>query len=389
MGTAEVAPGCVLLDDAEGRIAVTEISVGSEPVAAGNVDLTAWTPPPLVPEPETVPPAVEVLGRRDLGRRISIPPASGEGLVVIVDHAGKVRAFDSQAAERWAFDTGALCASRPAVDGPVVFAATARGGLVKLAAADGRLLVSRELGERVTSQLAVFRDASGRSRLLAGTVSGRLICLDGETLETVWMNAEAKDVIPGRPLVAGGRVVFGSWDARLRAVDASTGRSLWAWIGTDNFYYAPACAAPVSDGRSVFICAPDGFVSAVTLETGRIIWREKYSAWESLTLSSDGTGVLVKSRLGELHVLEAASGRLLRTAGPARGPADTMPIEPVEWGGRILYGAIDGRVYEVDGAGRSRAVLDLGKAGVHSLAPLGGGRFAAVSLDGTVVTFAK
>jgi hypothetical protein len=34
-----------------------------------------------------------------------------------------------------------------------------------------------------------------------------------------------------------------------------------------------------------------------------------------------------------------------------------------------------------------KAVLDLGPAGVHSLLPLGGGRFAALNLDGTLVIF--
>jgi outer membrane protein assembly factor BamB len=331
--------------------------------------------------------AAEILGRTKLGIRVSLAPVLAGRFVVIVDNAGRIQAFDRAGRKKWTHDPKSLSASRPAGDDKFVYAATAKGKILKLKAASGRLVRSGDVGERVTSPLVLFADGQKRERLLAGTLSGRLVCLDAERLAAVWTSEAAKDMIQSRPLVVGGKVVYGSWDARLHAVEAGTGRALWSWTENDNIYYAPAGCGPVSDGSRVFVCSPDGNVSAVDLATGKTVWREKYSAWESLGISADRTKLFIKSRTDEFNLVDAAEGRLLRRTAPAHGNGDTMPVSPVEEKDKIYYGALDGRVYEIDRAGGIKTILDLGPAGVQTLLPLGEGRFAAVNLDGTLVVF--
>ncbi|MBM3312210.1 MAG: hypothetical protein FJY80_11965, partial [Candidatus Aminicenantes bacterium] len=305
----------------------------------------------------------------------------------VVDHSGKISAFDPSGRLVWTRDPLQLCAARPWADERFVFAATAQGRVLKLEAATGRMLERGDVGERATSPLDVFSEKDGGRRLVVGTLSGRLLCLDAESLKVVWSSEEAQDMIQSRPLAAGGSIVFGSWDARLHAVDLRTGRPRWRWSENFNFYYAPAGCTPASDGERVFVGCPDGFVSAVDLASGKTAWRARVNAWESLGLSQDRRRLFVKSRTDEFHIVEAMTGRSLVRSSPAHGHGDIMPVEPVEWGGRIYYGAQNGRVYEVDAGGRMKAVLDLGPAGLHALCPLGGGRFAALNLDGTLVIF--
>jgi outer membrane protein assembly factor BamB len=187
-------------------------------------------------------------------------------------------------------------------------------------------------------------------------------------------------------LVASGRVIFGAWDGRLHAVDLKTGSPVWSWPENGSFYYSPAGCAPSASAGNVLVCAPDGFVSAVRLDSGTTAWRIKLAAWESLGLSADGRRVLVKGRTDEFIILDAADGSILRSLSPAHG-GDLLPGEPSDGRGRVLFGSQNGRVYSFRSAGPVEPVLDLGPGGVLAVVPLGGDRFAAADLDGRIVVF--
>jgi outer membrane protein assembly factor BamB len=380
-------PGFALIESGPGGIAVFEVNGKDAPKPVGVIGPEKLGNASEIPPPVRTRDEVEIIGRAEVRTRVTHAPVRAGDLVVVADNAGRIHAFEPGGRERWVHDPEALCASRPWADDRFVFAATAEGKILKLDAASGRTLKAAEVGERVTSQLVGFLDDQGGERLLAGTLSGRMICLNADTLAVLWKSGEAKDMIQSRPLAVRGKVVFGSWDARVHALEAATGRPVWRWSENDNFYYAPAGASPLSDGRSAFVCGPDGFVSAIDLESGKTSWRERFGAWESLGVSSDRTRIFIKSRTDEFNVLAAATGRRLFQSAPAHGAGDIMPVEAVEAEGKIYFGALNGRVYEIGAGGGMKAVLDLGPGGIHSLLPLGEGRFAALDLDGSLVVF--
>src|SRR2546429_5985634 len=59
-----------------------------------------------------------------------------------------------------------------------------------------------------------------------GTAPSFLAALDARTGKTVWRFRAG--VIESSPLLVGGRVYFGSWDHRVYALDAHTGRLEWS-----------------------------------------------------------------------------------------------------------------------------------------------------------------
>jgi len=77
----------------------------------------------------------------------------------------------------------------------------------------------------------------------------------------------------------------------------------------------------------------------------------------------------------------------LRRIAPAHGAGDVEPVVPIEEHGRLRYGTHAGRVLSIDAAGRVTTVVDFGPGGVHSVVPLGGGRFAAANVDGRLAVF--
>ncbi len=250
-------------------------------------------------------------------------------LVFLADLFGRILCFDAKGSLRWTHEGRSPFISRPVVFKKMLYAASADGRMVKLDAASGRLAASTEFGVRFTAPLAAYEDEQVKvSRLLAGTASGRLICVNLFNLTDVWTSTAAKGAIQARPLVSEGKAVFGAWDGAAHAVDIGTGRELWRWTENDNFYYSPAGSTPAAAAGRAFFACPDGFVSAVETGTGRTAWRAAADAWESSALSAGGKKVLVKGRQGGFLILDAASGAVLRKIARRTARETCFPSSP-------------------------------------------------------------
>lgn len=383
-------PGFDVVEITPDAVTVETVVSGKPAPAWGGIPKNEWTTAPAVaPSPLPSLPA-RILWRQERRTRLLAAPVTDGKNIFIADLAGRIACIDAQGAPRWTYEGKAAFISRPVVYKKQLFAASVDGRMIKLDAGSGRLLASAEFGVRFTSQLVAYEDPQVKvPRLLAGTAAGRLLCVNLFNLTDVWTSDAAKGAIQSRPLIAAGKAVFGAWDGSAHAVDIETGRELWRWTENDNFYYSPAgCVPALSDGRVLF-CCPDGFVSAVDLKSGQTLWRVDAGSWESLGLSADGKKVLVKGRQGAFSILDIGSGAVLKKIAPAHGGGDVFPSEPLDDGGRILYGAQNGRIYEINAAGAVRPILDLGPGGIHTFVPLGGGRYLAANVDGLVVAFER
>jgi outer membrane protein assembly factor BamB len=329
----------------------------------------------------------EILWRKDFKSFVLTAPLVFKDSIYMTARSGRMTCLDLRGNVRWSRDFGEQLVGRPALWKNRVYAGTSSGKIVALDTRSGREAVSTDIQERVSSQLAIFQRRMGRPALLVGTGTGRMFCLDAETLATLWIGEGAADLIQTRPLEIAGKILFGSWDARVHALDSESGREVWSWTENDNFYYAPAGCIPASDGTRVFVCSPDSYVSAIDLATGKTSWRAKAASWESLGISPDKKTILVKSRLDEFNVLDSAAGKLVRQTAPAQGNGDLLPVEPLASGGEILFGGQNGNVYLIDKNGRISALFSMGPGGVHSIQSPKRGIFIAADMDGRVVAF--
>jgi outer membrane protein assembly factor BamB len=296
--------------------------------------------------------------------------------------------FGAKGKTLWTFDAGESFVSRPAVFDGSIWAVAAGGRVFKLEAKTGRLLKSVDIKEHAQSQLTVFSFPDGQKQgLLLGTVSGKMMCLDTGSLKVLWQNDDASGAIQTRPLIVAGKVIYGSWDGRLRCLDAAYGRWLWTWSENYNFYYSPAGCIPQSDGKNVFVCAPDGYASSVDLDSGKTKWRKKYDGWESIGLSEDRKKILIKSRTDEFNIIGTEYGGLVQKISPAHGGGDIIPGEPVEWRSSIIFGAQNGFLYRIDRSGRMSPLLFLGTAGIQTVLHLKDDLFTASNVDGRIAVF--
>ena len=383
--------GFLLVEETSDRIDFLEANGEQEPVSAGSIVKSEWRPAAEMPAKPFLSFGPNILWRKDLGTHLMAPLAVYKDRIFAADVSGRITAFDLKGAILWTYGAGDAIVSRPAINEDLLWAAGRNGRLTAIDINKGLLVKTKDIGEPITSQpIVIEAGPKRRPALLVAThkdSSSALYCLDPGTLELLWSNAQTGGMIQTRPLVVSGRVVYGSWDGHVHCLSLDDGRELWTWTENDNFYYSPAGCAPVSDGKQIYVCAPDGHASSLDLETGRTNWRKPFAAWESLGLSPDKRTLFVKSRLDEFNLVEAGSGRLIRKIQPAHGKGDLMPVEPIEWKGAVLFGAQNGFIYQIDPEYRLTPLIFLGAAGVHTLQPIKDGLFAASNVDGLIVVF--
>ncbi|MER5185671.1 PQQ-binding-like beta-propeller repeat protein [Streptomyces sp. NPDC002896] len=138
----------------------------------------------------------------------------------------------------------------------------------------------------------------------------KLIAVDTRTHKEKWTHQAASDAETA-PVVADGKVYFGTRDGALYAVDARSGDEVWRrnfegelWDGRLG---GGAGEPEVVDGTVYF--ENDGYVSAFDAGTGRPLWQKKQEAEELTAMTVvDGT-VLVHDSEGYLSALDARSGK--------------------------------------------------------------------------------
>ncbi len=218
---------------------------------------------------------------------------------------GVLKAYDvKNRREVWRRQFGNAVYSTPLAAGGVVVAGDAAGAVWGLDAATGRRLW------RIRCKTPVIGDGAIADRwLYMGLGSGSMAKIDLHTGRIAWEYRFGEGQPQGRPAVADGRVVFGAWDTNLYCLDDATGEKLWSWNnGNRQKLYSPGHIVPRIVGERVFIVAPDRYMTALDLATGRVIWRVKQrKVRETTGVSGDGSKIYAKTMDGELLAVATAS----------------------------------------------------------------------------------
>jgi len=332
---------------------------------------------------------VNIVSRFDLKTTISAALHAADNNLYAATYDGMIYSWKATGEANWKYNTHNTIVSSPVAAGGLLCVGTVEGDLFTLRTEDGKVEQVLGLGEPITSQLITTPFEFNQQKsfaVIAGTSTGKLYSYEIYSLNPIWTNNDAKMMIETKPLFINDRIVYGSWDNYLYSVDSKTGLLNWRWTENKNFYYSPAACHPVTDGKNVYVATPDKFVSAVDLLLGKTVWRKNdFDAWESIGITSDKKQLLVKSMSNKFFTV-TTDGKKNRTYDLGFG-IDTMPSEPIESNGNILFGTKNGFVYLIDAAGNAKPLLYLGTSRVNSVKKINTDTFGVSNMDGTVVIF--
>lgn len=243
----------------------------------------------------------------------------------------------------------------PVLAGGRLFLGTNRGLVLAVEARTGRIAWRRQFAGCVAASPAV-----GRSIVYVGFMDpppcrrnapSFLAALAARTGKVLWRFRAG--VIESSPLLAQGRLYFGSWDHRIYALDARTGSLEWSFSTGDRVKSGVALA-----GGTVFAGSYDGYLYALDARRGRLRWRAGGGELGGLyaTPSFAHGRVFVGSTNGRVYAFSLA-GHLLWSV-----QTRSYIYSPAALAGATAYiGSYDHRLYALSQVtGETRWTFDAG-----------------------------
>jgi outer membrane protein assembly factor BamB len=230
-----------------------------------------------------------------------------EGLLLGVDVA--------TGTERYRAKLGGLVRSSPLpiAGGVVVGIVDPKGtGAVVAVDAKGKMIWTRKLG-------AVFSSAAmAAGRVLCGSDDGSLHALDGATGALAW-SAKLGAKVRATPAVAGETAIVGAFDGRVAALRVADGTEAWSGA-TGHAVYSSACLA----GETAVLGCHEGHLHGLDIKTGE---KRFETATRGPVVSSPvaaGALVIAASTDGSVYLLDPA-GAVLDRQGLAAGGIQSSP----------------------------------------------------------------
>lgn len=240
-------------------------------------------------------------------RGIHGTPAVANGTVYVGAYDGALYAFDAANGERrWRTPLGDAIGSSPVYyDGICYIAVEYDDPSGSVAAVDAANGVVRWIDGRPTdhphSTVALDRRTG---RLAVGANDGVLYAWTFPGMEPAW-RFETGGAIKGPVAVHDGLAVFGSWDARVYAVDLVDGTEAWSFRAGADVMTGPA----VDPGGTVYVGSHDGNLYALDGADGRERWRFETGGYLIGSVTATREHVLVGSYDTRMYAVDAATGR--------------------------------------------------------------------------------
>jgi outer membrane protein assembly factor BamB len=184
----------------------------------------------------------------------------------------------------------------------------------------------------VTSTPALAGD-----RVVFGGRDGNLYALDALSGEALW-RYDARDGIGASPVVAGNSIVAADYQGNVFSVDLE-GNLRWNRKLPGKVVSTPC----VGDGEVVVGCY-NGTAYALSLETGRVLWRLATGGRIRGSVAHSDGRYYVPSYDGKLYSITAGTGAIRWTFGLG-GPVSSSPAA---LGDLVAIGGADNRIYAVD-----------------------------------------
>lgn len=229
--------------------------------------------------------AFQTLWRLQTDERICARPVIDGERIYIGGEDRRLRAIDKASGEvEWEYLATAGIASGAGFDDKRVYVISRDGLVHGIDKASGEVVWTFETGgEKQWDYWDVFLStpvADHQHWLYFGSGDHHVYSINKRTGALRW-KFETGAVVHGDPVLSGEKVIIGSFDGRMYALDRADGRKLWAFKTVGNSYFRAGeipGSATVADGI-VYFGSRDYNLYAVLEETGTGAWNERTPSW--------------------------------------------------------------------------------------------------------------
>jgi outer membrane protein assembly factor BamB len=239
---------------------------------------------------------------------IGIPPTTGGNQVFVASDIGSthyLRAIDAKTgALIWQYTRTnppeCMCSQASIVSGNLLFAQS--DGHSLYAFAPNGAAPSKRLWQFPGNGAALTAPVVADGRVVFGSGDHHVYALDAKTGAVKW-TATTGYIFTATPLVTGSVVVIGDQGGNVSGFDLATGKSLWSnTVGT-----VDVAAAAKAD--TAYLVAEDHSVYAFNIKSGQQLWQTSMDDFSQFSPIIAGNLVIVANRAGQLLGLDAQTGK--------------------------------------------------------------------------------
>lgn len=251
------------------------------------------------------------------GQYLALEPYVSATHVVTVDVKGNLRAFDQNNGSRqWDVDLDLPIVAGVAGGDGLVFVGSEEGDLIASSVSDGSIKWKKRLGGQV---IAISDADSGR--LVVRLSGGKTVALDSQSGQEQWSFDREQPKLTlhgqGKPLTAHGGVALGMDDGSVVMLQLRSGAPIWESRlatgrgRTELDRLVDIDGSLVLSGEELFAASYQGKVAALDARSGRVLWSKEASS--NTGVSVDRRAVYFTDEDGLVYALSRNSGIVLWT----------------------------------------------------------------------------
>lgn len=201
-------------------------------VLAGCASKKVRQPTPLVEIEETV--KLKQVWSRDVGsgtwdRYLRLTPKLYDNIVYTADRHGKVKAIDAES---------------------------------------GKVIWSKGYKYSFTSDIGV-----SSKYIMIGTGEAEIVVINRLNGEEIW-SAEMSNEVISRPVYSSDQIIVKTVDSVVSAFESDTGKFIWKYQEKAPHLTMRVGSAPIVKNNKVFVGFPNGFIVALSLSDGEVLWKK-------------------------------------------------------------------------------------------------------------------
>jgi outer membrane protein assembly factor BamB len=282
-------------------------------------------------------------------------PINYNNIIYVASRSGQVKAIDSTTGNTiWDVDISesTLFSSKTALlsggvnaDDKYVYVGSERAKVYALDRSNGKVVWEKNVKGEVLA-----RPVSSENKLIVYTANGTVQGLNRDTGEEIWdINLEVPALsLRGNstPTIAHGAAIFGDDNGRVNANFIKNGQLIWQQRisqpsgSTEIAKINDVDATPVVEGNLVYCVGYNGYVVALDLSNGHIVWRKQLGSTH--TLAIDSQRLFLVDQDDNVQALSKKDGTILWTQS---GFLHRQLTDPVIYDNYIVVGDFQGYLY--------------------------------------------
>jgi outer membrane protein assembly factor BamB len=273
------------------------------------------------------------LWSRKLPDRLTAPPVISEKFILVGCESGMLIALDRISGEkRWEIQLPGAVYGKVLVDGGTGYIGSYGGIMTAVLLEYGKVLWQYDAGSPILAG-AMLESGS----LFFGASNGSVFSLISDTGASLWEKpARLSGGIETTPVLAGIRLLIGSNDSRIYAMDLDGKNYFWSYSAPDSFY-----ANPLVHDNQVFVFSIGQSAAGIDVGSGRLIWqRDLPVAVRNTPVLYNGVLFFTGTTTPFLYLLDAKTGDLSGQVNTG----DWIEVGPILESGYLLLAGKDGAV---------------------------------------------